>query len=115
MVKISSNPPLTITKEALVMIEQTRIANNHKKTDFLRVKANTPIFGPSITFDMFFDDAPVEGDMAYNEGPLKLLLDADTAYLLVGSQLVRLPSGELKFVHIDTSACFDMADKPIMN
>ena len=115
MVKLNANPPLTISKEAHQVIESTRLNAHKKKSDFLRVKATVRPDTPTVSFDMFFDDVLMKGDMAYKTEGTKLLLDNDTAYLLVGSKLVQLDSGELKFVHLDTTACFDMTDTPIMN
>ena len=115
MVKIGANAPLTISKEAQSVIESTRLAHNKKKSDFLRIVAAKNPASPSIAFNMFFDDAPTSADMAYKVADMKLLLDNNTAYLLVGSELILLPSGELKFEHLDTTTCFDKQDNPIMN
>lgn len=116
MVKIGLNSPLTISEDAQKVIESMRIAKNFAKTDFLRVKATIPTMNDdSVTFNMYFDDAPEDTDMAYTQGTTRILLDAQTAHLLVGSELFRTPSGELAFDHLDTSPCFDIHDKPIKN
>lgn len=115
MVQFGKNSPLTISEDAQKHIESIRKAQKHAKTDFLRVKAVVPAFGDTVSFNMFFDDEPIAGDMAYNEGTTKVLLDANTAYLLVGSELWQKPDGELEFSHMDTRYNFDIEDNPIKN
>lgn len=116
MVKIGSNSPLTISEDAQKVIENMRIAKKFPKTDFLRVKAQIPTFhNDSVTFNMFFDNEAEDSDMAYVEGTTKILLDSQTAHLLVGSKLFKTSAGELAFDHLDTTSCFDINDQPIKN
>ena len=115
MVKIGENSPLSISEEAQNQLELMREAQNHAKNAFLRVKANVPVFGNSVAFNMFFDMAKNTDDMIYQQGKTGLILDPDTARHLVGSELVMLPSGELAFTHLDTSMNLGQGEKPIYN
>lgn len=116
MVKIGSNSPLTISEDAQEIIESMRIAKKFAKNDYLRVKASIPtINNDSVTFNMYFDNAPEDSDMAYIQGKTKILLDTQTAHLLVGSELFQTPEGDLAFNHLDTTSCFDCNDQPIKN
>ena len=115
MVQFGENSPLSISEEAQNQLEHMRVAQNHEKNAFLRVKATVPHMGTSISFNMFFDIAKNKDDMIYREGLMGVILDAETAMHLVGSELVMMPSGELAFNHLDTSVNFGPGEKPIYN
>ena len=115
MVKIGENSPLSISEEAQNHLELMRTAQNHNKNAFLRVKATIPHMGNSISFNMFFDMAKNKDDMIYQEGSTGIILDAETAMHLVGSELIIMPSGELAFTHMPTSHNFGPREEPIYN
>lgn len=114
-VKFLEQPPLNITKQARQKLSAVRLENNIPAECVLRIKSRLNIMAEILDFDMFFDKAIEKTDAVYKCGDIEFVLDCETAYNLVGSDLDVGDDGEFKFEHPDYINTLDYVDTSTIN
>jgi len=98
---IYTRPPVYITQAACEKIRTLKIANKTPNYRRLRIQS---IINPDLDmldFNMFFDDTMDKNDGLYISNEVEFVLDTETAYNLVGSDLRIDSNGEFEFRHFD--------------
>jgi Fe-S cluster assembly iron-binding protein IscA len=111
--KMSYSCPLEISPFAQIKINDEHKKANHNPNEILRIasKVKIVLVGDKVEvskkqFDMFFDDEIIEEDKIYKVGTVKVVLDQQTAELLVGSKL-EMKNGEFTFEHLNNNIYYD--------
>ena len=91
--------PVTLTPEAQKFILGTAKEKDIPLKQPLRIKHR--VVNEDVLFDLWHDTDIKNGEKVYDVGELKVVLDNDTAFHLVGSILDVLENGSLKFTHLD--------------
>ena len=94
---ISNQPPLHISKQARIHIDHTKVVNLILDSKYLRVhsRKNADI----VEFDILFDDNIASTDKIYKINSVLFVLDNETAYLLIGSELGLDMEQNFEFTH----------------
>lgn len=114
-VNFLDKPPLHITKSACQKLMQVRLENNIPSECVLRIKSRINLMADILDFDMYFDKVVDKGDALYKCGTIEFVLDCETAYNLIGSDLDVDMEGEFKFDHPDFINCLDYVDTTTVN
>ena len=104
--KSGKTAPLLILKEAVCRLKELKLENNVPEEARLRVKSFSLPGSGTSEFDMFFDTGfSAKEDMCYPiTSGLSIILDNNTAYQLVGSEMRLDDEGQFKFTHLETVA-----------
>ncbi|MBT6515983.1 MAG: hypothetical protein HOK65_14585 [Crocinitomicaceae bacterium] len=94
---ISDLPPLHISKQTQNRINHIKATNAISEFCYLRVKSIAN--GNIIDFNLVFDDKIGVQDRIYRTKSVLFLLDNETAYLLIGSELKLDKEQEFEFIH----------------
>ena len=114
-VKFLDQPPLNITKQARQKLSAVRLENNIPAECVLRIKSRLNIMADILDFDMFFYKVIEKTDALYKCGNIEFVLDCETAYNLIGSDLDVGDDGEFKFDHPDYINTLDYVDTSTIN
>ena len=98
---IYTRPPVCITQAACEKIRTLKIANKTPNYRRLRIQS---IVNPDLNmldFNMFFDDTMDKNDGLYISNEVEFVLDTETAYNLLGSDLRIDSNGEFEVRHFD--------------